>query len=162
MYKISVDKDGDTAIAFLDALTFIPATYEDCGPTVEAQQETFVIRFNKHYAPVAEKSTLVQHLVVSKDRSARLVGEYWELFIRVDKLTKFVHNVKMGKIKQSSVVGPLYAHIRQLKDMKKYLGSLLIRGSIEQIDFNDPKWKTFEESAEQINLFEEVQENGSK
>lgn len=104
----------------------------------------------------------VQHLVVSKDRSARLVGEYWELFIRVDKLTKFVHNVKMGKIKQSSVVGPLYAHIRQLKDMKKYLGSLLIRGSIEQIDFDDPKWKTFEEPAEQMDLFKEVQEDGSK
>ena len=64
MYKISVDKDGDTAIAFLDALTFISATYEDCGPTVEAQQETFVIRFNKHYAPVAEKSTFDGHPVI--------------------------------------------------------------------------------------------------
>ena len=55
MYEISVEKDIRTVILFLDYETFIPDTYEDCGPVVEVQQKTFVIRFNKHYAPLAEK-----------------------------------------------------------------------------------------------------------
>ena len=55
MYEISVEKDIRTVILFLDYETFIPDTYEDCGPMVEAQQKTFFICFNKHYAPLAEK-----------------------------------------------------------------------------------------------------------
>lgn len=64
MYTISADVDSHTALMFLDAVTFIPALYEGSTRAEEAQQETFIIRFNKHYAPVAEKSTFDGHPVV--------------------------------------------------------------------------------------------------
>ena len=55
MYKISVEKDNEIPLMFLDSMTFIPALYEGCSRADEAKQETFVIRFNKHYAPIAMK-----------------------------------------------------------------------------------------------------------
>lgn len=95
----------------------------------------------------------IQHLVMSKDRKARLVGEYWELFIRIHKLSGFIDKVKRKIIPESSINGPLYLHILQVKSMKKYLGTLTIRLAIEQVDPDDATWKSFEEPAEQVSLF---------
>lgn len=64
MYKISADVDSQTALMFLDAVDWIPSLFEGCSRAEEAQQETFIIRFNKHYAPLAEKSTFDGHPVV--------------------------------------------------------------------------------------------------
>ena len=64
MYKISADVDSQTALMFLDAVDWIPSLFEGYSRAEEAQQETFIIRFNKHYAPLAEKSTFDGHPVV--------------------------------------------------------------------------------------------------
>ena len=125
MYKISAEADSDTALLFLDGLTFIPAVYENCGPTVEAQQETFIIRFNKHYAPVAEKSTYDGHPVI-------LVKALYE-------------NTKMGEdpekpqtISKADAKTMLYAMVNQWKkvfhlnnaEIKKYWHKMIKKNFI--------------------------------
>jgi hypothetical protein len=77
-------------------------------------------------------------MMLSSDYKERFLAEYWQLRIRVDKLSKMLDDYEQGKLnfKPSSPISILYS---QLAYMSSYMQTLSVRALAEQIDLNEPR-----------------------
>lgn len=67
MYKISIEKDSNVVIIFLDSITCIPGLLEggtSIGSVGTAMQRTFINLFNRNYSSIAEKVRIGRNSVI--------------------------------------------------------------------------------------------------
>ena len=81
-------------------------------------------------------------MMLSSDYKERFLAEYWQLRIRVDKLSKMLDDYEHGKLnfKPSSPISILYS---QLAYMSSYMQMLSVRALAEHIDLNEPRNEEF-------------------